>query len=230
MKITYGDTVQFQNHEGTGHLVLGLPPSNAMTPGFFKEFNHAIDDIQNNGDVRALVISGNGRHFSSGADLPALFAEIEEHSTFDSHGKILQTPGTLQDNHRSFLKLESMTIPVICAIRGVCLGSALELALSCHFRFCGEDAVFGLPEATYNLIPGLDGIRNLSAITGKANALELILTGKTIPAFEALAYGIVDRVFPKREVVKTSLGFALRVMNGFQKEKRKMYLKKIFPI
>ncbi len=201
-----------------------------MTPGFFEEFDQAIDRILNDRHIRALVISGNGRHFSSGADLTALFPEIQGHSTVDNRGNLLRVPGFMLKNHRSFLKLESMTIPVISAIRGVCLGSALELALSCHFRFSGEDAVFGLPEATFNLIPGLGGVRNLSAITGKAKALELILTGKTIPASEALTLGIVDRIFPKREVVKISLGFALNIMQGFHKEKNKMYLKKYFPV
>jgi len=230
LKATFGNAIQYQLHEGTGHLILGQPPSNTMFPGFFEEFDQAIDRILNDRHIRALVISGNGRHFSSGADLPALFSEIQKNTAVDSRERLIQPPDFMLKNYRSFMKLESMTIPVISAIRGVCLGSALELALSCHFRFCGEDAIFGLPEATFNLIPGLGGVRTLTAVTGKAKALEFILSGKTIPATEALNIGIIDRIFPKREVVKNSLGFAMNIMQGFHKEKNKIYLRKYLPL
>jgi enoyl-CoA hydratase len=223
-------TIQFRVNEGVAHLILNQPPSNKMTLAFFSEFNRIIDQIQDNPAIKALVISGNGRHFSSGADLPALLAEIQKQSEVDTVGKLSFIPDFMRANYQSILKLEAMNIPVISAIRGVCLGSALELALFCHFRFCGEDTVFGLPETSFNLIPGLGGIRKMTSLAGKANALEFILRGKTFSAADALKIHIVDRIFPKRQVVDITLGFIRKIMDDYRKEKSGMYLKKFLPV
>jgi len=115
---------------------------------------------------------------------------------------------TMLENYRAFVNLEQLEIPVISAIRGVCLGSAFELALFSHFRICSEDAVLGLPESTFNLMPGIGGIQRVSALTGKAIAMEIILHGNTFTGGDALEMGLVDAVVPKREVLPLSNAFA----------------------
>jgi enoyl-CoA hydratase/carnithine racemase len=199
-----------------------------MSPDFFLEFNKIITGISGKDELKALLISGRGRHFSSGADLPGLLNEIQIQSGSDEHTNEPVVPSFMLSNYRSFLLLEDMDIPVIAAIRGVCLGSALELALFSHFRFCGEDAVFGLPETSFNLIPGIGGIRKMTALTGKAIGLEYILRGKTFDAQEALKIGIVDRILPKRQLVGIGLDFAGSIRSGFRKEKKRIYLKNYF--
>ncbi|MEI7983714.1 MAG: enoyl-CoA hydratase/isomerase family protein [Bacteroidota bacterium] len=230
MEETDRRTVHFQIQDGVGHLILNLPPANKMTLAFFEEFNKLVSQVSSDPVIKALVISGNGRHFSSGADLSVLLSEIERTAKVNNDGTISRVPDFMVTNYQSFLKLEAMNIPVISAIRGVCLGSALELALFSHYRFCGEDAVFGLPEASFNLIPGLGGIRKMTALAGKANALELILRGKTFSAEDALKIHVVDRILPKRGVVDAGLEFAHRIKEGYRKEKKIMYLKKFLPV
>jgi enoyl-CoA hydratase/carnithine racemase len=198
-----------------------------MTLEFFREFRHAVDFIGQSGEFNALVISGTGRHFSSGAELPSLLEEIRTGSHI-TNGHVDEVPAMLTENYLAFLRLEQFDIPVITAIRGVCLGSALELALFSHFRFCGEDAVFGLPEASFNLVPGLGGIKKMSDLIGRSRTLELVLRSNTFSAAEAAGLKIVHKILPKRELVQTSIGFARFVAPDFRKGKAGLYIKKYF--
>jgi len=226
MKIPAYSTIRVILEEGIGLLELNSPPSNAMNMEFFREFGYAMSFISLHEEFRALIICGHGRHYSSGADVPVLLKEINEHAETDQTGKLLNIPGFLSKNYESFLLLESLSIPVISAIRGVCLGSALELALFIHFRLCGEEAVFGLPEASFNLAPGLGGIYKLCSLSGQAFALERVLKGSTFNSEDALKHGIVDKVVPKKVLIPAAYDFARQVMQDFRVEKRRLYVKK----
>jgi len=222
------NTIHYSIVEGMGHLMLNQPPSNKMTLDFFLEFNEMIATIGKSNEIRALVISGKGRHFSSGADLSALLKEIHLKSKVGLNGEITLEPGFLTENYNAFLALDQLNIPVIAAIRGVCLGSALELALFSHFRFSSEEAVFGLPETSFNLIPGLGGITKVASLSGKANTIELVLKGKTFTAFDALKLNLIDRILPKKEFLHQSFSFAGSIAGDYHKEKRKLYLRNYF--
>ena len=177
--------------------------------------------------MKAIVISSKGRHFSSGADLDELLEQVViagEMNPPDRNENWMIRSGK---NYRSFLFFEETEIPVIAAIRGVCIGSAFELALYTHFRFCGEDAVFGLPETSFNLMPGLGGIRKIAALVGQAKAIEMVLRGNTFGAEEALENHLVDRIVPRRKVVEFSIAFARKVMNNYKKQKATLYLQQI---
>jgi len=226
MKIPGYSTIRLQFDEGVGLLELNSPPSNAMNMDFFKEFAAVLEFIRFNQEFRALIISGHGRHYSSGADVPVLLKEILEKAETDKKGRLISVPDFLSNNYKSFLMLESFSIPVVSAIRGVCLGSALELALFSHFRLCGEEAVFGLPEASFNLVPGLGGIYKLCCISGQALALERVLKGSTFTAEDAMKYRIVDKVVPKKALMPTTYDFTRQVMQDFRVEKRGLYVKK----
>ncbi len=226
--MTTYSTISFCVKHEIGHLLLNQPPSNSMSADFFLELNHLIEEIRLSEDIRALVISGKGRHFSSGVDLPTLLQEITTTSRIDQHGKVTLMPDFLTENSTSMLLLGQLPIPVISAIRGVCLGSAMELALSSHFRFSGEDAVFGLPEASFNLIPGLGGTRQVASLSGNANAIELVLKGKTFTASDALRLNLIDRILPKKDLLQTSLDFARSISGDYFREKKKLYLRNYF--
>ncbi|MCX6240441.1 MAG: enoyl-CoA hydratase/isomerase family protein [Bacteroidetes bacterium] len=228
MNIPGYSTILLQIDEGIGRLELNTPPSNTMTMKFFTEFSSVLEFISNSQEFKALVITGHGRHYSSGADVPVLLKEILEKTKTDEHGRLTVVPDFLSNNYRSLLMLESFSIPIISAIRGVCLGSALELALFSHFRLCGEDAVFGLPEASFNLVPGLGGIYKLACISGEALALERVLKGSTFTAEDALKYKIIDKIVPKKALMPTAFNFAREVMQDFRVEKRGLYIKKYF--
>ena len=226
MNIPGYSTIRLGLDAGIGLLELNSPPSNIMTMDFFTEFSSVLEFIATHDEFRALVISGHGRHFSSGADLPALLSEILKHAGTDNSGNLTGVPGFLSNNYKSLLMLEGFSIPVISAIRGVCLGSALELALFSHFRLCGEDAVFGLPEASFNLVPGLGGIYKLACLSGAALALERVLKGSTFNASDAFNYRIVDKLVPKKSLIPQAFEFARQLMQDFKLEKRRLYIKK----
>lgn len=221
------NTISFNITDGIGHIELIQPPSNLMTSEFFTEFTDLVDGLKVLKGLKAIIISSRGRHFSSGANLEELLEMVAADGERTDKIKKDGLRTTSERNYRSFLFFEQTEIPVIAAIRGVCIGSAFELALFAHFRFCGEDAVFGLPETTYNLIPGLGGIRKTFSLCGQAKTLELILKGNTFGAEEALQYHLVDRIVPKRKVVEFSMAFARKIMQNYKKQKVSLYLQQI---
>jgi enoyl-CoA hydratase len=217
-------TIAWHIEDGIGLLELNQPPSNHMTTRFFDEFAAISGLVEKSKELKAIVIAGTGRHYSSGANLGELLDKICSKGCGEPMAVSKSQGHFLERNYRAFRMLENLTIPVISAIRGVCLGSAMELAMYSHFRFCGEDAVFGLPEATFNLMPGMGGIRKFTELAGKAKSMEYILTGKTFPAQEALELGIVDRIFPKRKTLEISIDFARSLPEKYNKTLKKMYL------
>ena len=178
-----------------GHIELNNPPSNGMTRFFFSELKRITREIASRIPPRGIVMYGRGRHFSSGADLDDLIGAIRERDA----GPLLL------DNLDSFRFFEDLPVPVIAAVRGVCLGSGLELALFCHARICGAGSVLGLPETGFGLVPGCGGILNLAALAGRRRALEAVLTGASFGAEEALAWNVVDAVVPRKDVVESAV-------------------------
>ena len=160
-----------------GYLEINNPPSNPMDSAFFEEFYWWRTEVVDKEDIRSIIISGRGRHFSSGAVLEDLLGIISRsyHETKD----ITKISEFLNKNSRIFYSLKDLNIPVIAAVRGVCLGSALELALCADYIVCGEKAVLGLPESTFGLIPGCTGTYVLPKVVGKSLSMEIILSGKT---------------------------------------------------
>lgn len=221
------ETISFQLTDGIGHLILNKPPSNRMNIRFFDELGQLAEEIRNIPGLKAIVISGSGRHFSSGANLDELLSLVTQGSHGLDNDQQIVLEEFLDKNYHTFLFFENLEIPVISAIRGVCLGSAFEFALFSHFRFCGEDAVLGLPETTYHLIPGIGGISRIAALSGKLNALEVVLKGNTFSALEALEMNLVDRIIPKKKVVRAAIDFARIIMHDYHKGKSKLYLHKM---
>jgi enoyl-CoA hydratase len=222
------NTLFFDINEGVGHVVMNQPPANQMTIEFFMELGVLVSEMKKRDDIKAIVISGEGRHFSSGASIEELLGLMDDSTTKNnpqSDGGIIEF---LTKNQENFLFFEKAGVPVISAIRGVCLGSAFELALFSHFRFCGEDAVLGLPETTYNLLPGIAGTSGITALAGKPLAMELVLKGNTFTASDALKMNLIDGIFPKKQVVASAIGFAKLIMNNYQKERKNLYLKRFF--
>lgn len=205
-----------------GELILNRPPSNEMNAVFFEELDRLLPYATTRKDLLGIIVSGAGRHFSSGMALDELLKNITVSEISDHPGD--KKDHVLLQNYRSFLRLKATPIPVVAAIRGVCLGSAFELALLCHFRICTPEAVFGLPETTFNLMPGLGGIRRMSELAGKAHAIELILHGNTFSAEEALALNLVDAIVPKNELHETAASFIRKISENYRKEKRPLYL------
>ena len=179
-----------------GVLTLNNPPQNFLAePEFVR-----LSDLRNwttNESLRGLIIHGKGRHFSAGADKDNILSVQGEEDIRNNLAKGKEILDYLWD----------LPIPTVAAIKGVCLGGGLEVALSCHIRVCSEKSVFSFPETGLGIIPGLQGTVKLPGLVGLANAIEMLLTCKTLNAQEALDLKLVDYVVPKTEVFDFSLNF-----------------------
>lgn len=194
-------TLKWRIEDGIGYLVLSQPPANAMTLDFFGELDDLTKKVKTILYLKGIIISGQGRHFSSGADLNELTDSISEKSKVNNNGKIVQYPEFMRRNLTSLNFFNNLKIPVIASIKGVCIGSAFELALFSHFRLCSGNAVLGFPESTYDLMPGLGGIQLLLEHIAKARAMDMVFRGATFKAEEAMKTGIIDRIFPKDQLL-----------------------------
>ena len=219
--------ISWKIESGIGHLLLSNPPGNEMTPAFFYELKKLITIVITDSRVKAIIISGIGRHFSSGADLNSLLEMVSLKNDMEFCGKSETNNNALNSNLQSFLFFENLKIPVIAAIRGVCVGSALELTMFCHFRLCAEGAVLGLPESTFGLMPGIGGVQKMNHLSGKAKTIELTLKGNTFTAEDAFQWNIIDRVVAKKHLMENAIRLAELSANKYRKYNKSDYLRKL---
>lgn len=171
---------------------------NALNQQTLRELQQAIDALEADGGVRAIVLTGAGeKAFVAGADINELAAQSPV------SGRALAQRG-----QAFFTRLEQSDVPVIAAINGFALGGGCELALACTFRFAADTARIGLPEITLGLIPGYGGSQRLPRLVGKDRAMEMILTGRPVSADEAYRIGLVTRVVPAASLLQEARAFA----------------------
>ncbi|GAB6138934.1 enoyl-CoA hydratase-related protein [Halanaerobaculum tunisiense] len=165
---------------------------NALSEDVLKELSATMDELKEDDEVKAIVITGEGRAFVAGADIAAMkpmnCIESKEYS------KLAQ---------EIFADIEDCAKPVIAAINGFALGGGCELAMACDIRIASEDAQFGQPEITLGIIPGFCGTQRLPKLVGEAQAKEMIFTGEHISANKALEIGLVNDVVAGDELMDT---------------------------
>ena len=166
--------VRFEVVDGVGVITVDYPPVNALGPGVSDGIVAAVDQGEADPAVRAMVLIGAGRSFIAGADIRRF-------------GK--PRPASPR---RSYDALDAATKPVVAAIHGYALGGGLENALCCHWRIAVPSAKVGLPEVLIGILPGGGGTQRLPRLIGAKPALEMIVTGRHVPAPEALTLGILD--------------------------------------
>jgi enoyl-CoA hydratase len=164
---------------------------NALDSRTLDELRQAFLDVQRDAAVRAVVLTGAGeKAFVAGADINEL---------------AVMTPDGGRDHARRgqavFEAIEQMGKPVIAAINGFALGGGCELAMACTLRIAASTARLGQPEINLGLLPGYAGTQRLARIVGKGRAFEILLTGESITADEALRIGLVNRVVPAAELL-----------------------------
>jgi enoyl-CoA hydratase len=152
----------------------------------------------------ALIVTGSGeKSFISGAD-------INELAVLDPRG----AEDISRFGQAVVARLEGAPKPVIAAINGYAFGGGFELALACHMRFASENAVMGLPEVSLGIIPGYGGTQRLPRLIGPGRALELVLSGRRVKADEAERLGIVNRIFPRAELLAETEKIALGILKN----------------
>ncbi len=168
------------------HIVLNRPEKrNAMNQELLLALGAALRAAAADVEVHCVVLRGEGPVFSAGVDLGELAA---------SAGNL----GMLRPFRQVFLDCanlcEEMAKPVVCQIHRTCVGGALEVALGCDLRIASSDALLGLPEVKFGIIPDVGGSTRLPAVVGLGRAKELIMTARTIDAAEAERIGLLNRV------------------------------------
>lgn len=156
---------------------------NALNTKIMHEFNRALTTVENNKNIRVLIITGVEKSFVAGADISEM-ANLNE-----IEGKAFGELGS-----EVFRRIELLHIPVIASINGFALGGGCELALCCDIRIASEKAEFGHPEVGLGILPGFSATQRLPRLVGTGKAKELIYTGNVINAAEALAIGMVNKV------------------------------------
>lgn len=175
---------------------------NALNSETLKDLNTAIDDLEKDNNIYAVILTGAGeKSFVAGADISEMKDLNEE------QGREFGILG-----NKVFRRLETLDKPVIAAISGFALGGGCELAMSCDIRIASEKAKFAQPESGLGITPGFGGTQRLPRIVGLGKAKELIYTGEIIKADEALRIGLVNKVVALEELMNEAKAMANKIM------------------
>ena len=184
--------------DGVAVITLKRPPANALSKGLLQELFEVLDEIEPSKEAKVLVIHGEGRFFSAGADIKE-FTTISASDRFSGRGQEL------------FERIERCPKPVIAAIHGAALGGGLELAMACHIRLVSETAKLGLPELQLGLVPGYGGTQRLAKYVGMAKAAEMMFTSEPITGLEAEKYGLANHAYPESELLDQAKQLAQKI-------------------
>jgi enoyl-CoA hydratase len=184
--------------DGVATITIQKPPANALSSGLLKQLSTVLDEISEKDTIRMILIHGEGRFFSAGADIKE-FTTIESSEEFAQYGKYGQN---------LFERMEAFPKPIIAVIHGAALGGGLELAMACHFRLVAENAKLGLPELQLGLIPGFAGTQRLPRYVGFARAAEMLFTSQPISGLEAVQYGLANHAYPEAELLEKATAMA----------------------
>ncbi|MEM0497449.1 MAG: 3-hydroxyacyl-CoA dehydrogenase/enoyl-CoA hydratase family protein [Acidilobaceae archaeon] len=195
------ETIIVKKEKPIAWIILNRPERlNAINPKMLEELSRALDELEEDRDIRVVILKGSGRAFCAGADVTA-FAGV--------------TPIDVIRFSRRFqeltLKIQFYTKPVIATIHGYALGGGLELAMSADIRIASEEAMLGQPEINLGFIPGAGGTQRLARLVGTARAKELIMSGEFIPASEAYKIGLVNRVVKSGTLDDEARNLALKL-------------------
>lgn len=189
--------------EGVGTIRLDRPKMNALDAKLRAELSEAVSEAGRRDDVKAVVIWGGPKIFAAGADV----VEMAPMDPATAEERV----HALQDTFDMVAALPKVTI---AAITGYALGGGFELCLAADLRYMADSAKVGLPEIGLGIIPGAGGTQRLPRLIGVARAKQLIYTGRMVRADEALAFGMVDKVFPAKEVYDRAVEDARAFASG----------------
>jgi enoyl-CoA hydratase len=171
---------------------------NALNLQLMQELSEALQQLDKNEQVRAIIITGNEQAFAAGADIKQMadrsavdMLRIDQFSTWDQIRKTKK--------------------PLIAAVSGFALGGGCELAMTCDMIIASETAKFGQPEIRIGVMPGAGGTQRLTKAIGKAKAMELVLTGRFLSAEEAQDYGLVNKVVPVEMYLREAVQLAREI-------------------
>lgn len=197
------NNVLYRVEDSIAFITLNRPKAlNALNTETLRELDTAVSAAGKDENVKAIVITGEGRAFVAGADISQMRdLTVQE-------GRDMTILG-----QEVFIKIENLDKPVIAAVNGFALGGGCELAMACDIRVASDKAKFGQPEVNLGIIPGYGGTQRLPRLVGKGAAKYLIFTGEMISAEEAYRIGLADKVVPAEELMDSVVSLAKVIMS-----------------
>jgi enoyl-CoA hydratase len=193
-------TIELTREGRVGIIRLNRPQAlNALCDQLVAELGRALDDLEADENIGAIILTGSDKAFAAGADIK----EMQSRDFVD----VLLTDFI----SRGWERVAQCRKPVVAAVAGFALGGGCEMAMMCDIIIAAENAKFGQPEITLGIIPGAGGTQRLTRAIGKAKAMDLVLTGRMMDAAEAERSGLVARVVPAEKLMEEALAIASRI-------------------
>jgi len=194
------ETILLEKRDRVGLITLNRPKAlNALCAQLIAELEQALNELEADADIGAIVVTGSERAFAAGADIK----EMKDRTFIDVFTSDFITKG--------WERLAQCRKPTIAAVSGYALGGGCEIAMMCDMIIAADTAKFGQPEITIGTIPGAGGTQRLARAVGKAKAMDLVLTGRMMDAQEAERSGLVARIVPADKLLEEALGIAAKI-------------------
>jgi enoyl-CoA hydratase/carnithine racemase len=195
------ETVLYSREPPCGIITLNRPDKlNALSTQLMEELTSLLQEAARDDEVRVIIITGQERFFSTGADFNEMVSKGSVPETFDYLNSFRRLTEAIEENPK----------PVIAAISGYCITGGLELALACDIRIASEDAQFAVTSARIGSVAGAGGTQRLPRIVGMAKAKEMFFSAQFIDAQEAKAIGLLNRVVPRGRVLEEAKAMAIQ--------------------
>jgi len=194
------ETVILERKDAVGIITLNRPQAlNALSAALIRDLGAALDELEADAAIGAIVITGSDKAFAAGADIK----EMASRSYMDVYLNDFITNG--------WERVSTCRKPIVAAVAGYALGGGCEIAMMCDTIIAADTAKFGQPEITIGTIPGSGGTQRLTRAVGKAKAMEMCLTGRMMDAAEAERSGLVSRVVPAAELIDEAIKVATKI-------------------
>lgn len=192
--------ITVETRENLGIITLNRPQAlNAVNAEMLKELALAAEAFDNNDAVRVLIVKGDGKTFAAGIDIKEVLGRADS--------KFLG----IDEMQNCFRRFAAVKKPIIAAVSGYALGIGCELALACDIILAADNTRFGQPELSLGTIPAFGATQRLTRALGKAKAMEMILSGRTLTAEEAFVSGLVSRIVPLPDLFEDAAKTAARI-------------------
>jgi enoyl-CoA hydratase len=200
MSDTHEKTVLVERQDAVGIVRLNRPSAlNALNARLIEELGAALDDLEFDPAIGAIVLTGNERAFAAGADIK----EMQNKTYIEAYTQDFIT--------RGWERVAQCRKPIVAAVGGFALGGGCEVTMMCDIVIAAETARFGQPEIQLGTMPGAGGTQRLPRFIGKAKAMDLCLTGRTMDAAEAERAGLVSRIVPAEKLLDEAVAVAARI-------------------
>lgn len=197
------ENIKLEKNEGLATVTINRPKAmNALNEDVLNELYDAFTAIELDEEVKAVLVTGEGKAFVAGADIAQM------HKLTPLEGRKMMTTG-----HKVMNFIENIEKPVIAAVNGFALGGGCELAMACDIRIASTKAKFGQPEVGLGIIPGFGGTQRLARLVGKGMAKYLVMTAEIIDASEAYRIGLVERLAEPEELIEVAEKTARTIMS-----------------